>query len=186
MTIPATIAKTLQQPQKRSRLLMASEVLIALAAVIALVAVQKPGPIILALFLVVAQACILIGVVLYLAVTIIEFLRHRGVSRAHFTPREIVFRQGDQGDFVYTIVSGEVEVIREDPERGETVLARLGPGEYFGEMALVSDAPRTATVRTVTPVEAVVMARTDFTTLYAYLPDLHQSLDKVMRQRKTS
>jgi hypothetical protein len=186
MSVPTAIAKTLQHSRKRSWLLLVSEVLIALAAVIALVAVQKPGPIVLALFLVVAQSCIVIGVALYLAVTIIEFLRHRGVSRAHFTPREIVFRQGDQGDFVYTIVSGEVEVIREDAAGVETVLARLGPGEYFGEMALVSDAPRTATVRTLTPVEAVVMARTDFTTLYAYLPDLQQSLDKVMHQRKTS
>ena len=65
------------------------------------------------------------------------------------------------------------------------MLARLGPGEYFGEMALVSDAPRTATVRTVTPVEAVAMARVDFTTLYAYLPDLRRSLDKILEQRRS-
>jgi hypothetical protein len=186
MSVPTTIAKTLQHPRRRSWLLLVSEVLIALAAVIALVAVQKPGPIVLALFLVVAQSCIVIGVVLYLAVTIMEFLRHRGVSRAHFGPREIVFRQGDPGDFVYTIISGEVEVIRVDAAGRETVLARLGRGEYFGEMALVSDAPRTATVRTVTQVEAVVMARADFTSLYAYLPDLRRSLDNVLQQRQTS
>jgi len=180
------MAMRIQAPWKRSRTLLVSEVLIALAAVIALLAVQKPGAIVLTLFLVVAQAFIVIGVVLYLAVTITGFLRHRGVSRVHFEPRETVFRQGDPGDFVYAIVTGEVEVIREDPEWGETVLARLGPGEYFGEMALISDAPRTATVRTLTPVDAVIMARVDFTTLYADLPDLRRSLDKIMQQRRAN
>lgn len=186
MNTHTTLATRLQQPSKRNWALLVAEVLIILAALIALLAVQRPGAIIITLFLVVAQAFIVIGVALYLAVTITDFLRRRGVSRVQFAPGETVFRQGDPGDFVYTIVSGEVEVIREDPERGETVLGRLGPGEYFGEMALVSDAPRTATVRTVTPVDAVTMARVDFTTLYAYLPDLRQNLDKVLQHRRAT
>lgn len=184
MSAPITMVMKLQHPRKRSALLLVSEGLITLAAVIALVAVQKPGPIVLALFLVVAQTFIILGVVLYLAVTIAEFLKHRGVSRVHFEPRETVFRQGAPGDFVYAIVSGEVEVIREDPERGATILARLGPGEYFGEMALVSDAPRTATVRTLTPVDAVTIARGDFASLYTFLPDVRRGIDKVVKQRR--
>ena len=53
----------------------------------------------------------------------------------------------NNGDLVYTIVRGEVEVIREEADGAERLLSKMGPGEYFGEMALISDAPRTATVR---------------------------------------
>ena len=70
--------------------------------------------------------------------------------------------------------------MREDPELGETMVNKLGPGEYFGEMALVSDAPRNATVRTLTPVDVVTMERMDFTTLYTYLPDLRRSVEEVI------
>ena len=173
----------IQGPRMRGRILFIAEGLIIISALIAILAVQDPGPIHLTLFLVVAQASIILGIILYLAVATTDFLRRHGVSRMHFGPAEVVFRQGDKGDFVYTIVSGEVEVIREEAE-GEKVLARLGPGQYFGEMALVSDAPRTATARTLTDTEVVVMGRVDFTTLYAYLPDLHQSVDKIMQQRR--
>ena len=60
----------------------------------------------------------------------------------------------------------------------------MGPGEYFGEMALLSDAPRTATVRAVTELDAIAMARADFATLYAYLPNLRENVGAVMKARK--
>jgi CRP-like cAMP-binding protein len=113
-------------------------------------------------------------------VTLIHFKRRHGVAQLHFAAGETVFRQGDPGDFIYTIIKGEVAVMREDPEQGETMLSKLGPGEYFGEMALVSDAPRNATVRTLTPVDVVTMERMDFTTLYTYLPALRRSVEEVI------
>jgi CRP-like cAMP-binding protein len=69
------------------------------------------------------------------------------------------------------------------PDGEERLLATMGPGEYFGEMALISDAARTATVRARTGVELVGMGRADFTTLYAYLPGLQQRVETLMRQR---
>lgn len=149
----------------------------------ALLAVLAPGPIRLMLFFTVAEAFILLGIFLYLLVTVTGFLRRRGVSMMRFPAGEIIFRQGDPGDFVYTIISGDVEVVRNEPD-GESVLARLAPGQYFGEMALLSDAPRTASVRAVTDVEVVTLSRADFSTLYAYLPDLRRSVDKIMQQRR--
>src|SRR5262249_28909004 len=69
-----------------------------------------------------------------------------GVRDQHFEPGDIIFRQGDLGDSVYVIKEGECEVFRE--QKGEQqLLATLGPGEYFGEMALLSDRSRNATIR---------------------------------------
>jgi len=48
---------------------------------------------------------------------------------------------------------------------------------------LIRRAPRTATVRTLTAVNAVVLSQADFLALYTYLPDLHRSIEKVMQQR---
>jgi CRP-like cAMP-binding protein len=163
--------------------LVAARVLIATAAVITLVAVHWLTALTLSVFLVVGQAFIVIGAVLALGVAVTDVLRLRGVSQVFFEPGEVVFRQGDPGDLVYTIVHGEVEVVREEENGEERLLTKMGPGEYFGEMALISDAPRTATVRALTNVEAVSMGGADFTTLYAYLPGLRQRVEATMKQR---
>lgn len=84
--------------------------------------------------------------------------RSTAVRRERFEPDQVVFRQGERGDRLDVIVDGEVEVVCGDAERGEVVLQRLGPGESFGEIALVSDRPRTATVRSVGRVNVVLPA----------------------------
>lgn len=61
-------------------------------------------------------------------------------------PGKVVFRQGDSGDYFYAIQSGRIEV-----ERARRVIQTLGPGGFFGELALLTNAPRAATVRTRTP-----------------------------------
>ena len=177
------IVESLQKAQTYRRILFVAETLIVLAVLIAILAVQDLTPITLTLFLTVALTSIVLGVLLYLVAILTSFLRRHGVSHAHFVPGEIIFRQGDEGDFVYSIIDGRVEVIREAPDGEAKVINRLGPGEYFGEMALIRHAPRTATVRAVTAVNAVVLSQADFLALYTYLPDLHRSIEKVMQQR---
>ena len=177
------IVERLQKLQTYRRILLAAEILIVLAALLALLAVQNLTPITLSLFLTVALPSIVLGVLLYLVAILTSFLRRHGVSYVHFAPGETIFRQGDEGDFVYSIIDGQVEVIRGEPDREAKVINRLGPGEYFGEMALIRHAPRTATVRTLTAVNAVVLSQADFLALYTYLPDLHRSIEKVMQQR---
>ena len=177
------IVERLQKLQTYRRILLAAEILIVLAALLALLAVQNLTPITLSLFLTVALPSIVLGVLLYLVASLTSFLRRHGVSHVHFAPGETIFRQGDEGDFVYSIIDGQVEVIRGEPDREAKVINRLGPGEYFGEMALIRHAPRTATVRTLTAVNAVVLSQADFLALYTYLPDLHRSIEKIMQQR---
>ncbi len=64
-------------------------------------------------------------------------------------------REGDRGDRLYVVVDGEVEVVREGAERGSPPLIVLGPGDSFGEIALVRGGMRTATVRARTPVNVL-------------------------------
>ncbi|HVE82408.1 MAG TPA: FAD-dependent oxidoreductase [Myxococcales bacterium] len=85
------------------------------------------------------------------------------VDEAHYEPGESIVKQGEIGDRFYIIARGAVEVVRED-EGGLTCtrLARLGPGEHFGEVALLQNVPRTATVRAVEPTDVVCIGRGDF------------------------
>jgi CRP/FNR family cyclic AMP-dependent transcriptional regulator len=58
----------------------------------------------------------------------------------------LIFSQGDKGDAFYLIQSGAVQVVLESPGGGTEVMAVLGPREWFGEMALLSGEPRSATI----------------------------------------
>jgi cAMP-dependent protein kinase regulator len=100
-----------------------------------------------------------------------------------FPPGETIFKEGDPGDFVYKIDDGEVEIVRKDETGQEKEIARLGSGDFFGEAALLSDAPRNATVRTLSAVNAVKIGRDDFTTLYAHLPDFRRRVETVTKNR---
>jgi putative ABC transport system ATP-binding protein len=67
-------------------------------------------------------------------------------GRVSYDTGQVVFKQGDPGDNAYVIVEGEVEVVLATPD-GEKVLGTLRKNEVFGELALLSDSPRTATIR---------------------------------------
>jgi NADH dehydrogenase len=106
-----------------------------------------------------------------------------GLGRAHFEPDEVVFREGDYGDRLYIVVDGEVEVTKHRPGGGEVVLARLGPGECFGEMALVTDRPRMATARCVTATNLLTVDRHAFHALFAHLPPLRRLFEELIERR---
>ena len=74
---------------------------------------------------------------------------------------EAVIRQGASGEECYLLRSGRAEAVAEQPEGGGRSLATLGPGSLFGEAALLTDAPRNATVRALEPCELLVLHRDD-------------------------
>jgi len=79
------------------------------------------------------------------------------MTRRHYLPDEVVIREGDVGHELFLISDGEVKV-----ERGGNEVARLGAGDFFGELALLSGDPRNATVIAARPLEAYVLGEQDF------------------------
>lgn len=96
--------------------------------------------------------------------------RLRSIVEKRYQAGDIVFRQGDYPDRLYVIGNGEVDVIRETPGKEDVALVRLGKGQFFGEIGILSDAPRSATIKAVTDVEVLSIHRSYFTSLFSYLP----------------
>ncbi|MBI3966287.1 MAG: cyclic nucleotide-binding domain-containing protein, partial [Chloroflexi bacterium] len=79
------------------------------------------------------------------------------LQQLRFDLGDTIVKQGDRADRFYIIAKGEVDVIREATGGAEYPIARLGPGQFFGEIGILTSARRTATVRAVTPVEVLAM-----------------------------
>jgi CRP-like cAMP-binding protein len=92
-----------------------------------------------------------------------------GIQQQHFQPGEIIFNEGDIGDSVFAIQEGECEVVREVDGKTETV-AVLGSASFFGEMAVLSDCCRNATVRARTAVRVLSMSKSDFNKIRETVP----------------
>ncbi len=84
------------------------------------------------------------------------------VTRRNVPRGAIVIVEGDPTDSLYIVISGRLKVMMSDAEGKEVILAMLGPGEFFGEMGLIDDSPRSATVMAVEPCELIVLAKRDF------------------------
>lgn len=106
-----------------------------------------------------------------------------GIAHEHFEPGQEVFQQGDLGDRIYIIAKGRAEVVREEGKR-QAVLAQLGPGEYFGEMALLNQTTRNATVRCTEALDVLSIHKREFGLLAANLPAIRESFEEVMQQRR--
>jgi CRP-like cAMP-binding protein len=88
-------------------------------------------------------------------------------------------REGGQGYEFVIVLEGKVEV----RQRGRLIATR-GAGEFFGEMALVDHTPRTATVRSTTPVVVEVIPRREFQALLSEVPDIAERIRTTMAKRR--
>jgi CRP/FNR family transcriptional regulator, cyclic AMP receptor protein len=77
---------------------------------------------------------------------------------------QVVFEEGELGDSLYVIVSGEVEVLRRDEKGNPRLLTRLGPPEFFGEMSLIDKEYRSAAVRARVDSELLQLTAENLTT----------------------
>ena len=84
------------------------------------------------------------------------------VSRKTFTRGTTVMAAGEATDSLYVVISGRLKVMMSDDEGREVILAMLGPTEFFGEMGLLDDSPRSATVVTVEACELLILSKKDF------------------------
>jgi hypothetical protein len=124
----------------------------------------------LVLFSLLAPVLVAIAVLTLIGVAVSELRKHHGVSVFEiYDAGQIIFRQGESGDCAYFIQSGEVEMIRQE-NGAENVIATLSEGEYFGEKALISSAPRSATIRAATQTRVGVIRKRRFLTMIIVMP----------------
>ncbi|HEY5719814.1 MAG TPA: cation:proton antiporter, partial [Gammaproteobacteria bacterium] len=95
---------------------------------------------------------------------------------------EAIVEQDERGDSMYLIGRGVVRVARAE-EGGERDLATLLAGDFFGEMALLNQAPRTATCRAVTPCALYELRREDFDAVCRQQPSIRSAVEQVERER---
>jgi CRP-like cAMP-binding protein len=94
---------------------------------------------------------------------------------------EVLAREGDTGQEFFVITEGTADVTR-----GDERLAELGPGDFFGEMALVGDEPRMATVTATAPMRVLVMTRSSFRTFDRSFPAVHARIVDAIEARRAA
>ncbi|MGZ3427575.1 MAG: cyclic nucleotide-binding domain-containing protein, partial [Polyangia bacterium] len=95
-------------------------------------------------------------------------------------PRDVVLRQGEQGGSLFVVVSGRVQVVTESPRRE---LASLGEGAFFGELALLTNFPRSATVVAVAPTQLLEISRELVSEIVRRSPEVLKTLLRFFRDR---
>ena len=108
-----------------------------------------------------------------------------GATHGHYEPGETVFNEGDVGDSLFMILSGRVEVLKRFGAEPR-VIRTLGPGEYFGEMALLGRHPRSATTRALTRLDVLVLPGSDFSALAESLTEFRREFEEIARLRAES
>jgi CRP-like cAMP-binding protein len=91
----------------------------------------------------------------------------REMRLRRFRRGEVIFHQGDPGDALFIVLTGQVKISLPGETGDEAILATLRPGDFFGELALLDGAPRSATATALEPVEATVLPRDRFRDLIA-------------------
>jgi NADH dehydrogenase len=116
---------------------------------------------------------------------IVQLRTDRAVSirREHFEPGQAIFREGDHGDWLYIIEDGEVEVRKRVAGQEETPIRRLGPGDCFGEIALLGDHVRTASTHSLTSTNALAIDRDACQALLSTLPPLRDFFNRLLEER---
>lgn len=103
---------------------------------------------------------------------------------------EVIFREGDQGDRLFIVLSGEVQVWKNHGKEDASLLSRYGAGRFFGEMALVDELPRSATSIAGEVAQLVFLTRDDFRGLVQRFPEVAlsvmRSLSAIVRESNDS
>ena len=112
-------------------------------------------------------------------------IAEHGTVRSY--PRHaVLIHEGDRTDAFYIILGGKVKVYASDEDGKEIILNIQGPGEYFGELALIDSAPRSASVMTMEPSKIAVISRADFERCLADNPSIAIELIRSLAQRVRS
>ena len=110
-------------------------------------------------------------------------MRHAEIHA--YAPGAIILEQGEPADNFYIITKGDVEVFIEHPDGGEIIVNHLSSGAYFGEIGLLREGRRTASVRAsfATGCEVAVLDQQEFQTLLAESEPTRHAIDRVASER---
>jgi CRP-like cAMP-binding protein len=100
-----------------------------------------------------------------------------------FPKGEIIIHQGDQGDSFYQVITGSIRVFQVSEDGVEVTLNKLGPGEGFGEMALLTGEPRSASVDIQTPSSLLIISKQTFDQLTSEIPGFSLMLSEILSKR---
>ena len=100
-----------------------------------------------------------------------------------FGEGDIIVTEGEPGSSLFLIVSGHVKVFTRDPEGGHIPLAELGPGDFFGEVSLLTGRPRTATITAKEPVMAIELAKESIDRIAETHPEVRTILEEFYERR---
>lgn len=95
-----------------------------------------------------------------------------------FQPGQIIVTQGTPGQAFYLILAGRVEILRDGHSLGA-----FGPGDFFGEMALLDQAPRSATIKAIEQTECLMLSSWDFKAQLEKYPSIAVKLLEVLSRR---
>jgi hypothetical protein len=111
-------------------------------------------------------------------ITTIRISRTNAVLAMRFAAGDTLVEQGDRGQRFYIVCRGRVAVSQVQPDGSRVTLRVLGPGDYFGEIALLEGVTRTARVSAVTDVEVLSITQQDFRALARHVPMVMEILGK--------
>ncbi len=103
-------------------------------------------------------------------------------ERVNYDPGKDLFKQGDPGDAAYIILDGEADIIINTPG-GELVVASMKKYDFVGDIAILCDVPRTATVRATKPLSTLVITKDLFFQLVTEFPDMSVEIMRELAQR---
>ena len=103
-------------------------------------------------------------------------------ERVNYDPGQNLFKQGDSGDAAYIILDGEADIIVDTPG-GELVVASMKKNDFVGDIAILCDVPRTATVRATKPLSTLVITKDLFFQLVTEFPDMSVAIMRELAQR---
>ncbi len=100
----------------------------------------------------------------------------KGMRVRRFRRGETVFHLGDPGEALFIVMAGSIKITLPADTGDEAILATLRPGDFFGELALLDGAPRSATAVAIEPTETYILARERFRELIATEPVMREAL----------
>jgi CRP/FNR family cyclic AMP-dependent transcriptional regulator len=117
-----------------------------------------------------------------LAASDLQTLSSHAVTRS-YPKHAVLINEGDRTDSLYVIQTGKVKVFLNDQHGKEVILSIQGPGECFGEIALLDEAPRSASVMTLENSTMTVISKTDLSECLARNPDIALNMIRHLSQR---